>query len=232
MIVLFLRTGNPMYLDMLIQVGFNPVSVMCFTWFPLYYATWAILMLMQLCGVPVFSVAYFDYLRSVSQACHGFFFGADYYHLSAFFNLVKIDATSLSGAAQLSALGYSAFLSLLDMAWQVIAEMSAFCIFQSWIALLLDHRKLGLSWKLDGMGKGIWLSPLISFIYGYCNCLGAIRKPKWIVAKRNPKETHILAPIPDKPGRKIHYFNLSEKEIAKYDGLWWKKKAKAPDPAK
>jgi len=227
MIVMFFRTGNPMYLDMLIQVGFNPISVMCFTWFPLYYATWAILMLMQLSGVPVFSLAYFDYLRGVSEACHGIYFGANYFYLSAFFHQVKVDATVLSGTAQLSALGYNGLLSLLDMAWQVIAEMSAFCIFQSWIALLLDHRKLGLSWKLEGMGKGIWLSPVISFIYGYCNCLGAIRKPKWIVAKRNPKETHILNPLPPKKQSRVHYVELSEREIAKYNGLWWKKSSKS-----
>lgn len=112
MLVAFFRTGNPMYLDMLLQISFNPVTFICFAWFPAYYIVYAILMLMQLSGVHVFTLNYFqmvapDYLNP-------------YQGLGEF--------------AMLSGGGYTAMMELLLMAVKVIASMSIFCIFQSWIA--------------------------------------------------------------------------------------------------
>jgi|GEM_PF-1215714 cellulose synthase/poly-beta-1,6-N-acetylglucosamine synthase-like glycosyltransferase len=225
MLVAFLRTGNPMYLDMWIQLMFNPISVMCFTWFPLYYASWAILMLCQMNGIQLFSLGYFNYLNDVGVACHWIYFGADYFHLSAFFHLLKVDATTLSGAAQLATLGGNAFWSLIDMAWQVIVEMAVWCIAQSWICLLLDNKKLGLGWKLKDMWSAILLSPFYSFVYGVCNCLGAITRPHWVMAKRNPSETVLLEPLPE---NKDHwkYYQLTAWEHKHLRGTWWGHKAK------
>lgn len=219
MIVMFLRTGNPMYLDMLIQVGFNPISVMCFTWFPLYYASWAILMLLQFSGIHVFSLGYFTYMRDILTACHGIFFGADYF-LGVYPGMINANSATLSSFGQLNVLGYNAFIWLLDMAWKVILEMGAFCIFQSWICLFLDHKKLGLPASLKGLWDAILLSPVYSFIYGIFNCVGAISNPKWVVAKRNPAESQILLPLPEKK-TEGPYFVPTKRDLSHYQGNWW-----------
>jgi hypothetical protein len=220
MFVMFLRTGNPSYLDMMIQIAFNPISVVCFVWFPIYYATWAILMLCQMNGVHVFSLEYFQYMNQLLTNCHGIFFGADYF-TPVYSGM--INASQVSDAfTQLSVLGDNAFIWLLDMAWKVILYMIAFCLFQSWICLFLDRRKLGMDWRLSGCWKGILLSPLFSFIYGICNCIGAVSKPKWIVSKRNPKQVDIRLPLPERP-KKIWWMKISDRQKNKYNGRWWKK---------
>jgi cellulose synthase/poly-beta-1,6-N-acetylglucosamine synthase-like glycosyltransferase len=231
MLVLFLRTGNPMYLDMLIAVSFNPVSVLCFTWFPLYYASWAILMLLQMNGIHVFSMGYFTYLSDLINTCH-FFFGADY-AIPAYRGMINLHESvgMYSQFDQLNILGYNALISLLDMAWQVILEMSAFCIWQSFIALFLDGRKLGLGYSLKGMWDAILFSPFYSLIYGVCNCLGAISNPHWAVAKRNPSEVHILAPMPEKSSNRV-YFVPSHWDLTHYQGDWWKKKTQGKAESK
>lgn len=216
MLVMFFRSGNPMYLDMYLQVLTTPMSVMCFVWFPLYYASWAILMLCELSGVHVFSMGYFTYLRDLSVACHGIYFGVDY--------LAGI-STTISEANQLNAAGFAAFIGLLNMAWQVILEMSAWCIFQSWICLFLDNRKLGLGRSLKGMWGAILLSPFYSFVYGYCNCLGAITNPRWVMAKRNPAAIDILSPLPNKEKHPA-YFHLTHWDLHHYQGDWWAPRVK------
>lgn len=203
MLVAFLRTGKPMYLDMLIQISFNPVSFLCFTWFPLYYIAYAICMLMQLSGVPIFTLGYFQAVAP------------DY--LNAYQGLALAD--------QLRGAGYTAMMELLKMAVQVILSMSLFCIFQSWIALFLDRRKLGMDYRLKGMWKGILLSPIFSLIYGICNFVGVVSAPSWKIAKRNPSNFHIDYPLPEQH-RTTHYFTISEREKKRYDGHWWKKSAK------
>jgi len=202
MIVMFFRTGRPMYLDMLLQIAFNPVSVICFIWFPLYYIFYAIVMLMQLSGVHLLTLGYFQAVAP------------DYINMA------------LTQFEQLSGCGYVAMMKLLEMAVQVIICMAAFCIFQSWIALFLDRKKLGLDNKLSGMWKGILLSPIFSMIYGVCNCVGAVSKPKWIIAKRNPEMIDIHYPLPEKPKKKIHYFQLTKTDREFYTGNFFNKSNK------
>jgi cellulose synthase/poly-beta-1,6-N-acetylglucosamine synthase-like glycosyltransferase len=225
MLVMFLRTGNPMYLDIYIQIGFIPISVLSFTILPAYYVIWGIATICQMNGVPVLSVAYFDYMKTIADVMHGFMYGANFW-AGSYPGFQTLDG--LTGAALQTGLASNAFFSLLNMAWQVILEMMAFCIFQSWLALFLDHRKLGLNWTLKGMWDCILLSPLISVLYGFCNCVGAIRKPKWIIAKRNPKSTQIYYPLPEKEGRKIYYYHLSNYAKSHWNGYWWVKKNERP----
>lgn len=230
MMVAFLRTGNPMYLDMLLQVGFNPISLICFTWFPLYYASYALLMLLQMNGIEIFSPQFFTYdLYSMANAFQFttaptgniIFTTADGLFQSVIFNQTHIfqgiSADFTSWAAS------QAFYGLLAMALQVIVILIVFCIFQSYVALIMDHRKLGLSWKLEGMWKGILLSPIFTFVYGLCNVLGVLKGSKWKIAKRNPSQTEILKPIPEKKAIK-RTFEISSREQKRYQGNWWSKK--------
>ena len=230
MIKCFFKTGNPMYLDMLLQVGFNPISVICFTWFPLYYATYAILMLFGSFGLPVFSNDFFTFnlyslgnLTTLAPTANIIFTNETGYYASYLFSTHYFTGSMVGNEFAIWA-SQQALISLLHMAWQVIIMLAAFCIFQSFIALELDHRKLGMTWKLEGMWSGILLSPLFSLVYGYCNVLGVLTRAKWIVAKRNEKEDIIILPLAERANKKIHYFELSEKEIKKYDGTRWVKK--------
>ena len=227
MFVCFFRTGNPMYLDMLLQIGFNPISVMCFTWFPLYYATYAILMLCGMSGVQIFSNEFFTYnLYSLGnivtlQPTANIIFtnsSGQLYSTLLWHNTIYTETMGSFNAWASS----QAFYGLLQMAVQVIIMLAAFCIFQSFIAIMMDHKKLGLSWKLEGTWKGIILSPLFTLVYGLCNVFGALGSSKWIVAKRNTEFEHLDLPLPTK--EKIKYFTLSERELRRYDGHWWKKR--------
>lgn len=83
-----------------------------------------------------------------------------------------------------------------------------------------------MDYRLKGMWKGILLSPLFSLVYGICNFVGVCSEPKWKIAKRNPAAFQIDMPIEEKT-KKIHYFSISEKEKARYDGHWWKKRCQA-----
>lgn len=233
MIVKFFKTGNPMYLDMLLQIGFNPISVICLTWFPLYYATYAILMLCGMCGAPVFSSQFFTFnlyslgnLTTLAPTANiiftdltGSITGTSNALYSVVLNQVKVFAGGSDLDFRIWA-SSQAFINLLHMAWQVILMLSVFCIFQSFVALMMDHKKLGLSWKLEGVKKGILLSPIFSLVYGVCNVLGVFLGDKWIVAKRNLKHQEILLPReePINSNKRIRYFTLSEKEIKKYHG--------------
>ncbi len=228
MLVSFFRTGNPMYLDLLLQVQFNPVSVICFVWFPFYYAFYAILMLVGIFSKSPFSDSFFTYdLYSLSnlftlQPTGNIIFTdpstgayyASYLGMKFFYDPVSCGSFSSWASNQ-------AFIGLLNMAWVVILTISIFCIFQSFIVLFMDHQKLGLSRSLKGMWKGILLSPIYSLIYGFCNCLGLLCKPKWKVARRNPEKSDILPCIPTT--EKIFFFEISEKEKKKFSGSWWKK---------
>lgn len=195
MVKMFFKTGKPMYLDMLLQVAFNPVSVICFIWFPLYYIAYAICMLMQTTGVHVFSFAYFEATAPET-----------------------IDMGIANSFARLSNCGAQSMIALLIMAAQVIIGLYLFCVLQSFLAVYLDRKKNGLDDRLTGMWKGILLSPLFTFVYGVCNCIGCVTKLRWKVAKRNPKETEILPPREEK-AKKIWYFTISEKEKARYNRM-------------
>lgn len=230
MVIAFLKTGNPMYLDILLQIGFNPISVICFTWFPLYYASYAILMLLEMNGIHIFSPQFFTFdlysLANVFQfttlpTANIIFTNAQGLYQSVIFNQVHVFQGSMSSFTSWAA--SQAFYGLLAMAVQVIIALIVFCIFQSYVALMMDHLKLGLSWKLEGMWKGILLSPIFTFAYGLCNVLGVLTKAKWKVAKRNPSKTIILTPLPEK--REIRRtFEASERDQRRYQGNWWKKK--------
>jgi hypothetical protein len=158
-------------------------------------------MLMQLSGVHVFTLGYFQTVAP------------DY--LNAY--------QGMSNFAQLSGAGYTAMIQLLIMAVRVIATMLLFCIFQSWISVFLDRRKLGMDWKLKGMWKGIIFSPFFTLIYGICNFIGVCSDPKWKIANRNPSATKIDYPLPERP-KKTWYITISPRELRRYDGHWWKKK--------
>ncbi len=192
MVKMFFKTGKPMYLDMLLQIAFNPVSVICFIWFPLYYIAYAICMLMQMAGVHVFSFAYFE------QTAAG-----------------TIDYGIADTFARLSNCGTQSMIDLLVMAVQVILSLYLFCVIQSFLAVYLDRRKNGLDDRLSGMWKGILLSPLFTFVYGICNCIGCVTRLRWTIAKRNPSATRIL-PQREEKEKKIWYFTISEKEKARY----------------
>lgn len=228
MLKCFFKTGNPMYLDMLLQVGFNPISVICFTWFPLYYAIYAILMLIGSCGAPVFSNEFFTFnlyslgnLTTLNPTANIIFQDSTGFYSTYLWTNHYFTGSLLGNEFGIWA-SQQALFSLLNMAWQVILMMSVFCIFQSFIAVFLDRRKLGMTWRLEGMWKGILLSPIFSFVYGYCNVLGVLKKTKWIVAKRNVHEDYIIEPLPERP-KKRHYVKISSKESKRYDGTRWSK---------
>lgn len=193
MVVMFLKTGKPMYLDLLLQIAFNPVSVICFVWFPLYYIAYAICMLLQLSGIHVFTQGYFSAV-----------------------GIVLSESVAGMGGDILSLFGVQAMVDLASMAIRVILSLYLFCVFQSFIAVYLDRRKAGLDDRLTGMWKGILLSPLFSFIYGICNCVGAVTKLNWKVAARNPSEQKIVLPLPERHDRKIWPMTISEREKKRY----------------
>ena len=195
MVKMFFKTGRPMYLDMLLQISFNPVSVICFIWFPLYYIAYGICMLLQLSGIHVFTLAYFQ------TTCPS-----------------TIPLEAMDSFSMLSACGTNAVIELLLMAARVILTMYVFCVLQSFLAVYLDRRKNGLDDRLTGMWKGILLSPIFTFVYGICNCIGCVTKLRWTIARRNPSETRILPQIPEKK-RKIWYFSISERERERYDRM-------------
>ena len=189
MLKMFFKTGKPMYLDMLLQIAFNPVSVICFVWFPIYYIAYAIVMLMQGAGVHVLSFAYFELTAPD-----------------------VIDSSIADSFARLSACGNQSMVNLLIMAAQVIVTLYLFCVFQSFIAVFLDRKKQGLDDSLKGMWTGILLSPIYSFVYGICNCWGAVTALRWKVAARNPSHREIRPILPERP-KKTWYFTISEKEL-------------------
>lgn len=225
MLVCFIKTGNPMYLDILLQVGFNPISVMCFTWFPFYYALYAILMLIGMCGAPVFSKEFFTFdlyslanITTLHPTANIIFTDSNGFY-STLFHQTTYFSGSLIGKEFCVWASSQAFYGLLAMAAEVIVMLAAFCIFQSFIALEMDHKKLGLSHKLEGMWKGILLSPVFTLIYGLFNVMGILMKnTKWIVAKRNIGNNNILLPLEEKEKKNIHYFTLSQRELKRYNG--------------
>ena len=99
----------------------------------------------------------------------------------------------------------------------MILVLVLFCIFQSFIALFLDRRKLGRDYRLKGRWKGILLSPIFTFVYGLCNVIGALTKPKWKIAKRNQNQIDIRYPLPERK-KKTRYILLSEREKRRYGG--------------
>ncbi len=208
MIVKFWKTGNPMYLDLLLQISFYPVSVICFLWFPLYYSVYAILMLIQGAGVPIFQ-GYFSAVQITNHYADMYGLNFSYWPDALF--------RSLPQATQLSYLGQAAVFDLLMMAWETILLFCVLCIVQSWLAFFLDRRKLGLDWKLKGLWKGILLSPIFVTVYGLCNVIGVLSNPCWKIAKRNPQATKILTPLPERK-KKTHYIVLSGREKRRYDG--------------
>lgn len=222
MIVKFFKTGNPMYLELLLQIAFYPVSVICFIWFPLYYATYAILMLIQGAGVPIFQ-GYFAAMNITNHYSDMYGLAIDWWP-TASFNMMPQET-------QLALLGQAAVFNLLMMAWETILMMTVFCIFQSWVSLFLDRRKLGLDWRLKGLWKGILLSPIFAGIYGLCDVIGVLTKFKWKIASRNPQATEILEPLPERP-KKIHYMVISEREKRRYDGTAKLAKKRAKQEAK
>lgn len=225
MIACFFKTGNPMYLDILLQVEFNPISVMCFTWFPFYYALYAIFMLIGMCGHPIFSKEFFTFnlyslanLTTLNPTGNIIFTAENgaYYSTLLFQN--HFYSGSMIGNEFTIWASSQAFLGLMQMAIQVILMLSLFCIFQSFIALEMDHRKLGLTHRLEGMWKGILLSPVFTLIYGLFNIQGILnKKTKWVIAKRNPKANN-LESIPEPEKKK--YYVISEREKKKYNGNW------------
>lgn len=207
--VRFFKTGNPMYLDRLLQIGFNPISVLCFVWFPLYYIFYAILRLIQgFGGVEIFH-QYFAKV-GISNYHHDNFFIRFYYWDDALFQ-------SFSPSKQSQLLGQAAIYDLLIRAAEVILVLVLFCIFQSFIAVFLDRRKLGRDYHLKGRWKGILLSPIFTFAYGLCNVIGVLTKPKWKIAKRNQNQIDIRYPLPERK-KKTRYILLSEREKRRYGG--------------
>lgn len=202
MLKMFFKTGKPMYLDMLLQIAFNPVSVICFVWFPIYYIAYAIVMLMQGAGVHVLSFAYFELTAPD-----------------------VIDSSIADSFARLSACGNQSMVNLLIMAAQVIVTLYLFCVFQSFIAVFLDRKKQGLDDSLKGMWTGILLSPIYSFVYGICNCWGAVTALRWKVAARNPSHREIRPILPERP-KKTWYFTISEKEKARYEKMAARRRAR------
>lgn len=234
MLIRFFKTGNPMYLDMLLQISFNPLSVICLTWFPLYYATYAILMLVGMCGAPVFSPEFFTFdlyslgnITTLAPTANiiftdttGAITGSVNGLYSVLFHSTVLYTGSMVGNEFAIWASSQAFYGLLIMAVKVILMMSIFCIFQSFICIEMDHKKIGLSAKLEGMWDAILLSPVFTFIYGIYNVLGVFGKGKWLIAKRNIHSEEILLPKCElRPANIKKYFSLSDREIRRYSGI-------------
>ncbi len=208
-IVRFFKTGNLRYLDRLIQIGFNPISVICFLWFPIYYIFYAIIRLIQGFGGIQLLDGYFSKV-GISNYHHDNFFIRFYYWDNSTFN-------ALAKTRQNQLLGQAAIYDLLIRAVEVIAVLLLLCILQSFVAVFLDRRKLGRDYRLKGRWKGILLSPIFTFVYGFSNVVGVISKLKWVIAKRNPNQFDIHYPLPERK-KKIKYFSLSEREKRRYQG--------------
>jgi cellulose synthase/poly-beta-1,6-N-acetylglucosamine synthase-like glycosyltransferase len=199
MILCFFRTLNPMYLDNLVQVGYSTLSVVCMIWFPLYYSAYAICMLLQLSGIPVFTLNYF---QAVSPN----------YLISG-----------LSEAELSMYCGRQSMFDLLIMAAKVISITSLIAIIQTWLVLFLDRKKLGLDNKLSGLWKAILLNPFFSVVYGFCSAIGTISHAKWKSVARNPSDTVILLPQEEKKPAKIWYMTIKPYEKKIFNGQWNRK---------
>lgn len=77
--------------------------------------------------------------------------------------------------------------SLIELAWMVLYVLVGYYViytFQTWLAMKLDQKKLGLK-TLKGTYSGIFLSAGFMVIYAVAISIGICSKPKWAKIKRN-----------------------------------------------
>lgn len=119
-----------------------------------------------------------------------------YYIFYVIVNLVQIfSATNIGiypGVADASAYALDQIYNLLWMILYVVVSYVIIYAGQTWLAVFLDRKKLGLSNSLKGARSGILLSPIFMVLYAIAICYGVFAKPKWRSVSRNAPPTDKL----------------------------------------
>ena len=123
-----------------------------------------------------------------------FFWFVPYYVFYALCHLINFAGTpwlsnisGLDGVTLTPAASYDAFINLLIMAAVVIGTFLVVYPLQTYLALALSKKKLGLK-TLKGYKRGIVLSPLFMTFYGVAVFVGVLSKPSWKQVKRNKRK--------------------------------------------
>ncbi len=95
--------------------------------------------------------------------------------------------SALDGIPMTAAVSQTAFINLLIMAAIVIGTFLVVFPLQTFLAVGLSKKKLGLK-TLKGYKRSIVLSPLFMMFYGVAVFVGILTKPKWKQLKRNVKK--------------------------------------------
>jgi cellulose synthase/poly-beta-1,6-N-acetylglucosamine synthase-like glycosyltransferase len=161
-------SGKISNLDLFMQIFFVPIGVIASTWFPLYYITYGVLMLCQMNGVPIFSEAFLE-----AQRIHGISFTT----IGQSIDFIT-DSFHLYQAGNYASYVQTLFVGLLVMGATTILALVLVYIFQTWIALLLSKKHLGLK-NLKGYWAGILLSPLFMLFYAVAIDYGVFTNPTW-----------------------------------------------------
>jgi cellulose synthase/poly-beta-1,6-N-acetylglucosamine synthase-like glycosyltransferase len=161
-------SGKISNVDLFMQLLFIPIGVVSTIWFPLYYISYAILMLLQMNGVSVFSQAFLEMPR-----VHGL----SYNTIGQSLDFITSNL-GVYHEGDITSYATTLFVGLMVMAVFVIACMVLVYIFQTWLALLLSKKHLGMK-NLKGYWAGILLSPIFMLFYAIAVDWGVFTKPKW-----------------------------------------------------
>lgn len=111
-----------------------------------------------------------------------------FYALAHFINWVGVEWMSgfsgLDGVLMTSAVSQTAFINLLIMAAIVIGAFLVIYPLQTYLAMAMSKKKLGLK-NFKGYKRAVILSPIFMMFYGLAVFVGVLTKPKWKQLKRN-----------------------------------------------
>ena len=112
-----------------------------------------------------------------------------YYIFYSLVNIVQISTAANIGIypalADPQAYAVSQMYNLLFMIACVVAGYILIYAGQTWLAVFMDRKKLGLSRSLKGARSGILLSPIFMVLYAIAICYGVFAKSKWRSVTRN-----------------------------------------------
>lgn len=77
---------------------------------------------------------------------------------------------------------------IISLGWMILWVVVGYIVIfsgQTFLAVSLDHKKLGLKWTCKGCLSGIMASPLFMIVYAIAICYGVFAKPKWRKLKRS-----------------------------------------------
>ncbi len=111
-----------------------------------------------------------------------------FYALCHFINWLGVEWMSgfsgLDGVLMTSSVSQTAFMNLLVMAAIVIGSFLVIFTLQTFLAIAMSKKKLGLK-NYKGYKRSIFLSSIFMAFYGVAVFVGVLTKPKWKQLKRN-----------------------------------------------